>query len=280
MRSATFQLKAQARRATLNMKTVVTLTLSVLLVLVVVEASYAKEWRGLIPLRSTRADVVRLLDRCAEQKEACSFTLGNERVYILFSGGLTNPHLECARRLPPETIMFIDVELQKTTAKESLRLDRKKFRTFNPAEPVKMGLKGYWNEEDGWLINTLNGKVIQLDYLPTVRDRSWCASFYEEPKLFIKIVPVHFPTVSLVCPVEPVRSGEQLAIRAHADVNAIRGYLWAVSPGKILSGQLTQEIRIDTSGLAGQSLVVTAEFRDVLHLAAVASCTVQIAADR
>jgi len=65
------------------------------------ETSYAKEWRGIVPLRSTRSDVVRLLNQCSDQMEACRFTLETENVHILFSGGLPAAYHECAKRLPP-----------------------------------------------------------------------------------------------------------------------------------------------------------------------------------
>ena len=96
------------------MKTLITATFNLFLFFAAVECSFAKEWRGLTPLRSTRADVVRLLNQCSEQKEACAFTLENEDVYILFSGGLADDYSECAKILPAETVMFIDVQPKAT----------------------------------------------------------------------------------------------------------------------------------------------------------------------
>ena len=91
------------------MKILIEASVAILLVAVASESSYAKEWRGLVPLRSTRTDVVRLMNQCSDQKEACRFTLEKENVYILFSGGLSTKYGECATRLPPETVMFIEV---------------------------------------------------------------------------------------------------------------------------------------------------------------------------
>jgi hypothetical protein len=258
------------------MKTFLTATVIILTLLAGVESPFAMEWRGLTPLRSTRADVVRLLNQCSDQKEACAFTLGNENVYILFSGGLTDDYAECERLLPAETIMFIDIELKATPKIKSLSLENKKFRTFNPSEPYKMGLKGYWNENDGFLINTLRGKVIQLDYLSAPADQSRCAGFYEEPASFIKMVPVHVPIVSVDCPAKPVRAGDKIAFSALTNVNAKRGYTWTVSSGKIISGQFTHQITVDTTGLSGQTIVATAEIRDVFAHTAAAACKVQI----
>jgi len=250
-----------------------------LLLLVASEYSVAKEWRGITPLRSTRADVVRLFNQCADQREACAFTLGNDKVYILFSGGLSEDHSECARRLPSETVMFIDVELKATPKIKSLNLDKKKFRTFNPAEPAKMNLKGYWNESDGVLVNTLRGEVIQIDYLAAAADKSGCVSFYEEPESFIRMAPVHVALIIVDSSVKSAKAGENVIFSAFANVNAKRGYTWTVSNGKILSGQLTDKIIVDTSGLAGQTVVATAEIRDVFSHTAVASGKVEIVAN-
>ena len=60
--------------------------LIVVFTLLAVQDCFAKEWRGIAPLRSTRADVVRLFNQCSDQAEACTFSLAQEEVYILFSG--------------------------------------------------------------------------------------------------------------------------------------------------------------------------------------------------
>jgi hypothetical protein len=261
------------------MKTFFKTSLSMLLLVVASEYSVAKEWRGITPLRSTRADVVRLLNQCSEQKEACAFTLNDEDVYILFSGGLTDEYAGCSKMLPAETVMFIDVEPKATPKIKSLNLDKKKFRTFNPAEPYKMDLKGYWNESDGLLINTLRGEVIEIDYLASAADKSRCLSFYEEPESFIRVIPVHVPLIIVDSSVESAIAGEKVTFAAFANVNAKRGYTWTVSTGKILSGQFTHKITVDTSGLAGQTVVATAEIRDVFSHTALASGTVEIVAN-
>jgi hypothetical protein len=233
---------------------------------------FAKEWRGLTPLRSSRADVIRLLNQCSDEKEACAFTLGDESVYILFSGGLAENYKECAERLPDETVMFIDVVLTSHPPLRTLRRDMKKFRTFNPSDPVKMDLKGYWSDDEGLLIKTLSGKVLQLTYLAAPTDRASCLSFYEEPESFIRDIPVHVPVVILSCSPDSVTAGETIVARAYITVNARRGYTWVVSAGKIVSGQNTDKVTIDTSNVKEGSLIVTAEFNDGFGHTMTASC--------
>jgi hypothetical protein len=42
----------------------------------------AKEWRGVVPTRSSRQDVVRLFNQCKDATQPCEFKLGNELVQI------------------------------------------------------------------------------------------------------------------------------------------------------------------------------------------------------
>lgn len=44
--------------------------------------SAAKEWRGIVPLRSTREDVVRTFRQCENSNPSCEFTLNGEFVHI------------------------------------------------------------------------------------------------------------------------------------------------------------------------------------------------------
>jgi len=174
--------------------------------------------------------------------------------------------------------MFIDVTLTNATNLRSFRIDKKKFRTFNPSDPVKMDLTGYWSDDEGLLIKTLRGKVIQLTYLAAPADRPRCLSFYLEPESFIRDVPVHVPIVILSCSLDSVTAGETIVVRADANVNARRGYAWVVSTGKIVSGQRTDRVTIDTSSVKEGPLIVTAEFNDGFGHTMTASCELRIKA--
>lgn len=71
----------------------------------------AKQWRGVVPLQSTRADIVRLFKTCEKGGEGCSLQVGNERVSIVFSGEAISRIHDCAKTLPSETVLLIEVEL-------------------------------------------------------------------------------------------------------------------------------------------------------------------------
>jgi hypothetical protein len=155
------------------MKILIEASLLILFVAVACNSSQAKEWRGLVPLRSTRTDVVRLMRQCSDQREGCRFTLENENVYILFSGGLSTKYAECATRLPPETIMFIQVKPRGSLKFSDLQLDKRRFASFNPSAPFKRGFNGY-RSRDGLLIQAYKQSILQLNYIAGETDRNLC----------------------------------------------------------------------------------------------------------
>jgi len=242
------------------MKTITKVIVGLLFIAVARNSSQAKAWRGLEPLQSTRADVVRLMSQCSDQREACRFTLEKENIYILFSGGLGTKNSDCAARLPAETIMLIQVRPRGSLKLSDLKLSKREFISFNPSAPLKSGFIGYWNQ-DGLVIQGYKKSVIQLVYLASDSDRSRCAEYYDEPKSFLAKFYNHYDTMDLDGP-ETVKAGEKLMMTASSNINDKYGYQWTVSAGKIVSGQYTQQITIDTSELAGQKLVITAEIGD------------------
>jgi len=175
--------------------------------------------------------------------------------------------------------MFIDVELRETPRFKDLHLDKKTFQAFNPIEPNSIdlnGFKGYWLQGEGLLLNELHGRVIELAYIGTPNDRSQCSSFYAQPTSFITVAWVHVPVVSVTCSRQQVQAGEEIVFSAWSNANARRGYTWTVTAGKIVSGQNTSQITVETTGLKADSIVATAEVTDVFRHVAVASCKVRV----
>lgn len=85
------------------------------------------------------------------------------------------------------------------------------------------------------------------------------------------------PTVSLDCPSGKPEAGSQITITARTSDSGKLLFTWTASAGKIQTGQGTPTITIDTTGLAGQTILVTAEVNDGSGLTTVADCEVQVA---
>ena len=219
---------------------------------------FAKTWHGIEPLRSTRSDVIRVLNQCSDQKEACVFALGDEDVFILFSGGLSETYGDCATKLPAETVMFIESRPRSVTTLQDYGFSKGDFTQFNPAAPLKIGYQSYLNLKDGLGLKSYKGNVVQIVYLPSASEVPRCASYYNDPEFFVGVYLGHVPFVTIKCPKGPVFEGQQLVVSASSDFNSKR-FDWTVSVGRIVAGQHTQRIIVDSTGLAGQQIKVEGE---------------------
>src|ERR1041384_2085953 len=81
----------------------------------------AEQWRGLTPLLSTRADVVRVFGQCANKEQYCYFNIKNEEILIV----LSKPQ-DC--ELAADTVLSIQRVLEVGTTFAALGLDRKSTR--------------------------------------------------------------------------------------------------------------------------------------------------------
>ncbi len=218
----------------------------------------ADEWRGLEPLSSTRADVVRLFGECANDKRACEFAIENEDILIVFSG----PN-DCDG-VPEGTVLSIQRELQTATTFGALNLDRRRFKSFDPSIPRNTGYRGFINEESGLLLKTFRGEVFQINHIAPKKQWQVCQGYYQRPRKFVEVIIPHVMTVQSVrCPESIPVAGEKVVIAGNYVRTGQRILvLWDISHGQILKGQNTRRILLDTTGLQGKTITVTLEVND------------------
>ena len=172
--------------------------------------------------------------------------------------------------------MFIQVQPRRKLRLDDLRFNKKVLEMFNPSVPLGPDVKVY-GTTDGLVVSILRGRVLQLDYLAEASGGHPCASYYEEPESFVQTFVVHPPvSVYITCPSKEAEAGSRVALTAYASVNPKRGPTWTVNAGRITSGQYTYKVTVDTTGLAGQTVLVSAEMVDVFGHAVIASCKVPI----
>ena len=228
----------------------------------------AKEWRGITPIRSSREDVVRLLNQCREATQHCEFELDNEQVHIVFSGGDNN--IECAKELPAGTVLLIEVKLKRPSLLAEVE-NLKSYRVFDPSFPPGQGYKGYIDEKEGLILNTYQRKIIQIDYLASAKDKYLCPAYYENPESFIHLgLFRRCPPLSISCPMT-ARSGDEITVSSQTDVDSAQ-FRWEVTTGKIVSGQGMRSIVIDTAGVTARVFTVTIS----LDGSCQSSCSVEI----
>jgi len=233
----------------------------------------AEEWRGIKPLSATREDVVHVFGQCADDREWCEFELDNEEVTIEFSGA------QNCNNLRPGTVLSVQRVLKNATSFEALRVDKKRFKAFDPSLPRNMGYRGFIDEQAGLLLKTFRGQVFQINYIPRKQEWQTCPLYYGKPREFVAVLFPHvFVVDSVRCPTKDPIAGEKVAIVASYSQTGQRVSMnWATTGGRIIEGQESRKIILDTTGLAGRVVTITFELSDgSLHTAA-ASCSISVA---
>jgi hypothetical protein len=172
----------------------------ILLVLVSASSVVAKDWRGILPLHSTRADVEALLGPPPPPPEGRAYTLNKARsiyfldegeVYIIFADNETLPAGNC-HSVADGTVLSIRVTPKDKLLLSSLNLDEKAFRKFDPSDPPGQGYEGFIDDKDGLVMRVFKGAVEEIVYLPYASDRERCSSYYEDLETFVR-------TASITC---------------------------------------------------------------------------------
>jgi hypothetical protein len=126
------------------------------------------------------------------------------------------------------------------------------------------------------VIDTSGDRVVQLAYIADPGDVQLCPRYFDEPELFIQTMLVHPPAyVSINCPATAV-AGTNVIVKGNTSVGAKRGLSWKVTAGKIISGQYTHRISLDTTGLAGRTVRVDGEMDDGFGHVATTSCIIEV----
>lgn len=158
-------------------------------------AIYAKSWRGITPLRSTRADLTKAFGKSPdENKIRANYDVDGDHVYVVFSSGL-DYYPECASSLPFDTVVLIQVRPERRAPISSYSADETKFEIIDPSSPPNLGYKGYIDAKEGVVYLTSDDLVEQIDYFASAEDNYLCPRYSEDPASFIRLHVDFFPTV-------------------------------------------------------------------------------------
>ncbi|HEU4507511.1 MAG TPA: hypothetical protein VFR78_04680 [Pyrinomonadaceae bacterium] len=144
-----------------------------LLLMFFVSTVAAKEWRGVTPLKSTRADVERLFGK---PNELGRYEIENERVTITYSQGPCNGALgalgraNCECLVAKDTVLRIAVTLDSAIEVSKLGIDKNKYER-TPIHAYKPTAT-YSDFTDGvvYTIRESDDAVTFIDYLPSAKD--------------------------------------------------------------------------------------------------------------
>lgn len=232
----------------------------------------AAEWRGLTPLKSMRADVVRVFNECNDYDSQCALTIEKEEILIEFA----TPQ-NCAG-VAPDTVLSIQRVLENDTTFAALQVDKRRFKIFDPARLPRLNYRAFIDEDAGLLLKTYNAQVFQINYLAGKKDRPICVDYYRNPRRFVEVVLPHIQMIDQIdCPTNNVSAGEKVPIVAHYSSTGLRLLLtWYTTSGRIIEGQTQSKIWLDTTGLDGKEVTVTVEINDGLQHTTSGSCTFKV----
>lgn len=165
------------------MKIICSLGFSLILILASENASRAKEWRGIVPLHSTRADVERLLGTPKQSTDYAFYYSLPDEIAVVWFQSQSCDEFGIGWNVPPGTVTSIGV-LPKVDYHKEKFLDGSKFNVLD----ANAGLFYYTDEVDGLTVETFNGIVTSLDYTPIKREgnlrcpqiRKCCIDFFSE----------------------------------------------------------------------------------------------------
>jgi hypothetical protein len=141
------------------------LSLITLLLAMIVQAQ-AKEWRGIVPLHSTRADVERLLGPpSTDRSEFIFYEFDKERISFQLSRGPCNVEFS-SWNVPRDTVISIRVTPKQLCWNE-LKLDRTKYEK-KPDEELSY-IFHYVDEKAGirYEVDESGGLVVFIEYFPS-----------------------------------------------------------------------------------------------------------------
>ena len=157
----------------------------IVLGLVLNSVAQAKEWRGIIPLQSTRADVERILGSPWHQSSSARsmYLIDHAAVEITFADQ-SNPDVErCSGKVPLGMVLSIFVLPQGDVSLSDLQIDPKHTKTFN-VPFGQLDYRAYYDKRSGFIVRTLDGKVHEICYLASADARHLCSRYYRNAKHF------------------------------------------------------------------------------------------------
>jgi hypothetical protein len=139
--------------------------IAILLAFCLPTIAQAKAWRGIVPFKSTRADVERLLGLPGKHGR---YQFDMERASIEYaSAGPCHPVNGCLCFVSENTVTSIYVELEVEMRFSTLKIDKKKYKKY--ISPQNPALASYSNDEEGIIYTVEDDDVTTIEYLTTAK---------------------------------------------------------------------------------------------------------------
>lgn len=135
--------------------------------------SNAKDFEGIIPLKSTQSDVERkygLPEKGKVMNDVALYRYEDKRVTFRYAGLPCNNREVCECFVLKDTVISIEVVYEVYESFSALQINKKKFeRREAPNDPSSVT---YLNEEEGVLyhVDETDDDIISIKYLPSKKD--------------------------------------------------------------------------------------------------------------
>lgn len=127
----------------------------------------SQDWRQIVPLKSTRAEVERLLGTTTGAYFA-QYELKQGSLFIEYSSGPCRPERKGGWNVPRDVVIMVNFSPKNRTRIADLKLDPKKFRTI--VDDHVIGILYYVNDEEGITYQVQGGKIDFIEYHPAKKD--------------------------------------------------------------------------------------------------------------
>jgi hypothetical protein len=154
--------------------------LGVCVVLISINSAYAKSWRGLEPLHSTRADVARLFGRPIDDKYPYEwmYDFPEERAFIRFSSGdPCEEGLPGGLKVPKDIVVEIEIYPRAQKKMEEVLTAGKEYEEIRAAHTAHIY---YFDSEEGVSFTvTADGLVQSISYSPSAKEKDYQCGEYK-----------------------------------------------------------------------------------------------------
>lgn len=150
-----------------------------------------QDWRQIVPLKSTRAEVERLLGSTTGAYFA-EYELKEGSLFIEYSSGPCKPERKGGWNVPKDVVIMVNFTPKKRTRIADLKLDPKKFRKVIDEHVI--GVLYYVNDEEGITYQVQSGKIDFVEYHPAKRDEHlYCGDPTDEKQRPVKPATIVAP---------------------------------------------------------------------------------------
>jgi hypothetical protein len=124
-----------------------------------------KGWRGMVPMRSTRADVEAVLGQ-GTGPEKCSYYLDDMNVFFVYTSDRCEDGEARRWNVAPGTVKWITVYLKPQPKLSDLKIDESQYKK----REIMDGVLQYINDKDGSSMEVQQGRVTTFLYGPSEGD--------------------------------------------------------------------------------------------------------------